>query len=261
MLSAFSRAYQLLKDEKYKEVIINNINFIKNKLYQDDKLLRTYNKGKAQYAGYLDDYAFLIKALFDSYEALFDASHLEWAMELLNYSNKTFWDDANYGYFYTSSEQEKLIYRMKDDHDQSIPSGNGIMLLNNLRFYSVTENSELLVKAEQILKKYSSHMQSNSYGYASYLLSLDFYLQKPKEILIVNPGNELTPEIHHAIFNTFLPNKVVILLTGEELSPVFSASLVQGKESINGKATAYVCHNFTCSQPVFSAKDLLELLH
>jgi uncharacterized protein YyaL (SSP411 family) len=222
--------------------------------------LRTYNKGKAQFEGYLDDYAFLIKALFDSYETLFDVSYLEWAMELLNYTNKSFWDNTNHGYFYTSSDQEKLIYRMKDDHDQSIPSGNGIMVINNLRFYSITENEELLNKAEQILKKYSSHMKSNSYGYASYLLSLDFYLKKPKEILIVNSGKESTPEIYRAIFDNFLPNKVVISLTGEDISPVFSASLVKGKKTINGKTTTYVCHNFACSQPVFSAKDLLELL-
>jgi uncharacterized protein YyaL (SSP411 family) len=34
----------------------------------------------------------------------------------------------------------------------------------------------------------------------------------------------------------------------------------QGKTAIDGKATAYVCHNFTCSQPVTEWDALEKLL-
>jgi uncharacterized protein YyaL (SSP411 family) len=260
MLSAFARAYQVLGEEKYKQVIINNINFIKNRLYKNGKLLRSYNRGKAQFHGYLDDYALLIKALFDSYETIFDISYLEWARELLDYTNNKFWDNKDYGYFYTSSDQEKLIYRMKDEHDQSIPSGNAIMLLNNLRFYSLTEDETLLNKAELILKTYASRISANAYGYASYLIGLDFYLQKPKEIVIVYPKNDKISQFYHTIYNQFLPNKVVAAVTGEESSPVLSGSFMQDKKPIHDKTTVYVCHNFACSQPLFTTEDLLKLL-
>lgn len=260
MLSAFARAYQVFGEEKYKQVIIKNISFIRNRLYKNGRLLRSYSRGKAQYDGYLDDYALLIKALFDSYESLFDISYLEWAWELLEYTNNKFWDNKDFGYFYTSSDQERLIYRMKDEHDQSIPSSNAIMLLNNLRFYSLTEDETLLSRAEHVLKTHASRIRANAYGYASYLIGLDFYLQKPKEIVIVYPKNKKISHFYRTIFDMYLPNKVVTAITGEESSPVLSASLMQNKNPINGKTTVYVCHNFACSQPVFTAKDLQKLL-
>ena len=76
MLSAFARAYQVLGDVKYKTIIEQNIQFLKKHLHKDGELLRTHNKGKSQYNGYLDDYAYLISALLDSYEALFIPEYL-----------------------------------------------------------------------------------------------------------------------------------------------------------------------------------------
>ena len=260
MLSAFARAYQVLGEEKYKHVIIQNIDFIKSKLYKNGMLLRSYNRGKAQYDGYLDDYALLIKALFDVYESLFDISYLEWARELLDYVNNRFWDNKNFGYFYTSSDQEKLIFRMKDEYDQSIPSGNGLMLLNNLRFYSLTDDESLLNLAELLLKTYAPHMRSNPYGYGSYLIGLDFYLQKPKEIVIIYPKENKFSQFYHAIYDMYLPNKIVLAVPGDISSSVLSASLIQNKKPIDGKTTIYVCHDFACSQPVFTPEDLVKLL-
>ena len=260
MLSAFSRMYQVDRDEVYKKVIEENIVFIKNNLYADGHLLRTYNKGKAKYHAYLDDYAFLVQGLLDAYEALFNVEYLEWAHELLVYTNQKFWDDDKFGYFYTSSDQNELIERLKDEHDQSIPSGTAIIMINNLRFYSFTESNEFLDRTENILKKYGKRMVSNPYGYASYLLGFDFYTQKPKEIVLVIPQNSDAEKYYDTIFKTYLPNKVVITLEDDQTASTLSASLLQGKEPIEGKITAYVCHNFACSPPVFTTEELKKLL-
>ncbi len=260
MLSAFARMYQVDRDEIYKKVIEENIAFIKNNLYADGHLLRTYNKDKAKYHAYLDDYAFLVQGLLDAYEALFNVEYLEWAHELLVYTNQKFWDDDKFGYFYTSSDQNELIERLKDEHDQSIPSGTAIMMINNLRFYSFTESKEFLDRAENILKRYGKRMVSNPYGYASYLLGFDFYSQKPKEIVLVIPQNSDAEKYYDTIFKTYLPNKVVITLKDDQTASTLSASLLQGKEPIQGKITAYVCHNFACSPPVFTTDELKKLL-
>jgi uncharacterized protein YyaL (SSP411 family) len=260
MLSAFARAYQATKEKSYKEVIRKNIDFLKNNLYKEDRLLRTYNRGKAKYNAFIDDYAFLIQGLLDAYEALFDTEYIEWALKLLNYSNEKFWDKDNYGYFYTSSDHPNLIERMKDEHDQSIPSAASILLINNLRFYSITENDEFLSLAEYILKKYGKRIESNPYGYASYLLGLDFYLQKPKEIVLVVPQKVKPDKFYDTVFQNYNPNKVVMLLDDNQPSSTLSASLLAGKKPLKGKLTAYVCHNFACSQPVFTTGDLKKLL-
>jgi uncharacterized protein YyaL (SSP411 family) len=260
MLSAFAKMYQIDQKEIYRDVIKKNIDFVKKNLYRDGHLLRTFNKGKAKYQAYLDDYAFLIQGLLDAYEALFDVTYLEWAFELAEYTNSKFWDDEKYGYFYTSADQEELIERLKDEHDASLPSGSAIMMLNLLRFYSLTESNDFLDIAESMLKKYGKRMVSNPYGYASYFLGLDFYLKKPKEIVLVLPEGGNAQDYYDTIFKSYLPNKVVIAMEIDKSVPTLSASLLQGKEPIDGKITAYVCHNFACSQPVFSPEDLEKLL-
>jgi len=260
MVSAYASAYQVLREDRYRQIIVDNINFIRNNLFKDGGILRVYSKGQAKYKGYLDDHAFLIKALFDAYEALFDIRYLEWAKELLDYVNLHFWDEQSSSYFYTSDEQSGLILRMKDEYDQSIPSGTGIMILNNLRFYSVMEDSGLWQRSENVLRTFGREMRENPLAYGSYLLALDFYLTKPKEIVLVLPDRILPEHFYKKIFNIFLPNKIVLQLFPGHHSPLLKASLFQGKQAINKRTTVYVCHNFSCSEPVLIAEDLERLL-
>lgn len=256
MLTAFARSYQVLRDNKYKLIIEQNIQFLKMYLYKNGALLRTHNKGKSQYNGYLDDYAFLIAALLDSYEALFNPEYLQWAKELLDYTNNNFWDEKHGGYFYTASDQKNLIYRMKDENDQSIPSGTAVMVLNNLRFYSLTEASAYVEKAEKVFKKYSGKFETNPYAFASYFHALDFYLEKPKEIVFIKSNDKLIDDLYKSIFGRYLPNKVVFAFDENSTNSMFTASLLQGKKTVRGRSTVYICHNFACSQPVTSVEEL-----
>ncbi|MGD9487063.1 MAG: thioredoxin domain-containing protein [Calditrichaceae bacterium] len=260
MLSAYARAYQTERKDSYRIIIEKNIDFMKKKLYKNKRLLRTYKNGIAKYSGYLDDYANLIRGLLDAYEALFNDDYLKWAFELTQYVNKNFLDPENGGYYYTSNEQEELFKRLKDETDQSIPSGTGIMLLNNLRIFSLTEDNDLMKICENIFKKYGGEFPVNPYGYASYLNALDFYIKKPKEILIARPQEmEIGPYLD-VINQSYVPNKVLMIITPGKGHSVMTNSLLQGKEPINGKVTAYVCQNYTCSLPVFSTEELKKLI-
>ncbi|HES58961.1 MAG TPA: thioredoxin domain-containing protein, partial [Caldithrix sp.] len=138
MLSAFARAFQITGSDRYAAILKANINFIKDKLYQDKKLKHTYKNNLAKIDAFIDDYANLIQGLLDAYEALFDTNYIQWAIELTQYVNDKFWDQQNDGYFYTSSDHENLLTRLKDTHDQSIPSANGIMSMNLFRLSAYT---------------------------------------------------------------------------------------------------------------------------
>ncbi len=260
MLSAFARAYQVTRKEKYKNVIIKNVDFLNKKLMADGKLMRTYKDGKAKYDAFIEDYAILTKALLDAYEAVFDPHYIAFAIQLNDYANTHFWDKDDGGYYTASDQQEKLIKRMKDSSDNSIPAGGGIMLMNNLRLFSYTEKSEYYQTSENILKKYGPQFRQNPYGYSSYLAALDMYLEKPKEILIARQNEQNIDEYIKLLFGTFAPNKVVMVLSGNDDYSAFTASLVKGKTPIDGKVTSYVCQNFSCSLPVFSVDELKVLL-
>lgn len=260
MLSAFARACQVTADPQYQKIIRKNIGFLFNNLVSGQSVLRTFNKGQAKYDGFLDDYAFLIQALLDSYEALFDPDLLDKAFALLSTANARFSDPQGSGYFYSSGQDSTLITRMKDEYDQSIPSGTGVMLLNNLRFYSLTADPALLKIVEQTFAAYRSAMQRSPYGFGSFLTALDFYLRKPFEIVLLAQEQKQLQPYNQFIYQRYLPNKLLINITGGNQPSALTSGALSGKQVEPGKTAAYVCRDFSCSLPVTSLQDLAKLL-
>ena len=58
-----------------------------------------------------------------------------------------------------------------------------------------------------------------------------------------------------------LPSRLLVVHDGSESSPVRKwLPPVQNMTQIDGRATAYVCRNFVCSQPVNAVDDLHKML-
>jgi uncharacterized protein YyaL (SSP411 family) len=112
-----------------------------------------------------------------------------------------------------------------------------------------------------VLRSFYDAMESQPFGFAHLVCALDFYLEKPKEIVVVGTSDDAnTEKLIRAIHSVYLPNKTMQLVGPEEPLEKISP-LLQGKTQIAGQATVYVCHNFTCSQPAtdwVSLKALLE---
>src|SRR5690606_12320398 len=82
MISAFARASQVFDDAEYLKAAQASAKFIRENLWKNGALIRNYRGGASDIAGFADDYAYLIQALLNLYEADFDVSHLKWAVEL-----------------------------------------------------------------------------------------------------------------------------------------------------------------------------------
>lgn len=64
--------------------------------------------------GFLEDYVFVIQAVFDLYEASLDPRWLEWAVQLQHKQDELFWDPKSFGYFSTEAADPSLFLRIKD---------------------------------------------------------------------------------------------------------------------------------------------------
>ena len=93
-ISAFARAYQVLGDPAYLDAATKAAGFLQASLYdpKTGQLTRSYRQGGSATAGFADDYAFLIRGLFDLYEADFQPDHLRWAEALQKTQDTLFWD-------------------------------------------------------------------------------------------------------------------------------------------------------------------------
>ena len=77
-----------------------------------------------------------------------------------------------------------------------------------------------------------------------------------------SPSSADTKAMIHCVYSRHLPRSVLIVLDPEKQDS-FLRSRRQSLESfspVNGKATAYVCDNFTCSLPVTDVAALGKLL-
>jgi uncharacterized protein len=260
MLSGLAEAIKISRNPRYPEAANRTVDFIFTQMFRDGYLLHTYKSGTAKILGYLDDYAFLAAGLLDLFEATVNRAHLDHALELAEIMLHEFWDEAGGGFFYTGRSHERLIAQSKPIFDGSIPSGNAVATQVLLRLYHYTAKEDYLERAERILRAYYNAMENQPFGFAHMLAALDFYLQKPKEVVLVGDKKDPeTAELLTKIHSLYLPN-MTLQLTSPDDSLEKVSSLLAGKKQFDGKPTVYVCHNFTCSRPVVEWDELKPLL-
>ena len=74
--------------------------------------------------------------------------------------------------------------------------------------------------------------------------------------------SEDTKALLKVVHSHYLPNKVLVLHTPSAPPSFLSSHLpsLAAMTTQNGRATAYVCENFTCSAPTTDAEELRKLI-
>lgn len=264
MISSFANAFQAFGDSRYLSAAEKAARFILSEMYDNGNLLRIYRKGIAKQPAFLNDYAFFISSLITLYETTFDINWLIEAEKLTERMIEKFWDTSSGGFFFTSASHKNLITRTKPIYDGSIPSGNSIAAYALLRLSKLRDNKGYYAKAEKTLNTFSEEIAGIPRGYMAMLNAADFYFNRPKEIAFIGERNSNgLNSLLNALHSEFVPNKVVSFnqnTNGENLTIENKIPLLRNKKSIDGKATVYVCRNFTCREPVTDTESFMKLI-
>jgi len=265
MLAALAKGAQAFDEPEYAEAARRAADFILGNMRKPDgRLLHRYRDGQAGVEANLDDYAFLVWGLIELYEAIFEARHLEVALELTSEMVRHFWDEDGGGLYLTPDDGESLFVRKKEIYDGAIPSGNSVAMLNLLRLGRMTATSDLEEKAARIGSAFSGSVKQLPSAHTQLMVALDFGVGPCYEVVIAGKAQaEDTKAMAKALRTRFLPNKVVLLNPGERESPEIAklAEFTKNQSSIGGKATAYVCSNYNCKLPTTDIGKMLELLN
>jgi uncharacterized protein len=228
--------------------------FVLDSLTDDaGRLLRTYKDGDARLNAYLEDHAFLLEALLTLYEATFEPRWFERARALADEIIARFGDPERGGFFSTSADHEQLIARRKEIGDHPIPSGNSAAALGLLRLAALTGERGYERQAEGVFALFAKTASQHPESFAHLLRALDFHLAPTKEVALV--GDDLT-ELAAVVRSAFRPH--LVLAGGPEGSG--EPPLLRERPTVNGRAAAYVCENFSCQAPVTTPKELLAIL-
>ena len=249
MLKAFAEAGAALDVPHYVDVARRTAGFLLSALVRDGRLLRTWKDGRAKLNGYLEDYAYLIDALLSLYEATFEERWLTEATSLAGRMVDLFWDE-DHGVFYdTGRDHEQLLVRPRDVFDNATPSGGSAAALALLRLAVFTGDQAYEQHAVASMRSVRELMARAPSGFAHWLCALDFYLSTPKEVVIIGLRTDpATLALLRTAYGRYLPNRAI---AGAEALPSEPPSpLLEGREAIDGRPTAYVCEHYTCRLPV-----------
>jgi uncharacterized protein YyaL (SSP411 family) len=261
MIAALARGAQVLGEKAYSDAAEKAVDFILKKMRRPDRrLLHRYRDGEASIAAHLDDYAFLVWGLIETYEATFQARFLKTALELNADMILHFWDQKGGGLYFTSDDAENLIVRKKEVYDGALPSGNAVAMLNLLRLGRYTGDAKLEDRAFKIQRAFSEQVRQFPSGYTQFLSAVDFGLGSSHEVVI--SGSLGAKEMLDALRSRFSPNQVLVFRPAEQESAGIDAiaPFARNYGSMDGKATAYVCSGHACKDPTTEVSDLLALL-
>jgi len=265
MAAALAMGARVLIEPRYTASAEQSIGFIFDKMFSTEgQLLHRYRDGEAALPAHLDDYAFLIQAMLELFETTFDVDYLKKALKLNEYLLKHFWDDKNGGFYFTADDGEHLLIRQKEIYDGAVPSGNSIAMLNLLRLARMTANYDLEQKASKIGRAFFDKVRKSASAYTQLMIAVDFAVGPSYEVVIAgDPQAGDTGKMLRTVQQEFIPNKVVIFVpAGSDSSDIkHIAPFTRNQSTIEGKATAYVCVNYTCKLPTTNLDTMLSSLN
>jgi hypothetical protein len=256
MLSAFSQAAQaagLSKTAIYLNTATRNADFLLSSLRVDGRLHRSWRNGHAGHPAFLEDYAALIIALLDLYQADFDSRWFAAACSLADEMLDHF-SDTSGGFYDTPSDSDDLLFRPRDTQDNATPSGSALACEALLKLDAFSGEGDYRKIAERALAPVLPLAAEHPTAFARWLSAADFALGPVKQVAVAgDPHTYLT-----ALRKDYDPRRVTA--ASPLPLPADAPPLLRNRPLVDGKPTAYVCEGFMCKIPVTDPHGLIQLL-
>ncbi len=255
MIYGMARAGRLLDEPMFVDSAEKALDFIKDRLWQQQRLLVTSKDGKEKLNAYLDDYVFLTHGILELLQARWRDGDLAFAIELMETVLAHFEDKSRGGFYFTSDDHESLVYRPKPGSDDAIPSGNGIAIQVFLRLGHLLGENRYLDAAARTLKAMGDEMDQYPSACGALLTGLEDYLYPGQSIVIRGAENAMPPWIKRC-HQRYAPRRHCVSIPAE----VMELPDVLAERKANGDISAYVCSGLSCSAPLKTFTEFDEVL-
>ena len=264
MISAFSRAYQVLGDPYHLAAAERAATFVVSRLYDpgNARLFRRYRDGEARFDDTLQDYAFFIQGLLDLYEASFDIRWLALAIDLAKKQIELFEDPEQGGFFIRWPEIRRSWSGQKTTMTARSRRGIFFAALSLLHLAHMTGNKEWRRPQKGRLMR-RAPLLGNIRRPTLRCWPPSTAPVDAREIIIAgNPDAEDTGLLLKEVHAHFVPNKILLVADGGEGQKKLTQFLpfIERMTATGGKATAYVCENYSCQLPTSDPSVLGQLL-
>jgi hypothetical protein len=261
MISALAKGYRVLQEKPLLDAAKRATSFILETLYDrsSGRLLRRYRDGDASIPGNAGDYACMVQALLDLYEASFDPAFIETALRLTDTQIEHFYDQVNGGFFSTANDDRSVPLRLKEDNDGAEPSANSVTVMNLFRLAAMTGREEPREAAEKSLHCFSGTLNENPLALPLMLVALDVALSPTVQIVLA--GSLDDPQMAPLCEAAARHNRpdAVTMHANETQSALLPEAAAIGRMH-KGPPAAYLCIGGSCQPPVTDPETLAAML-
>jgi uncharacterized protein YyaL (SSP411 family) len=251
MIKALAIASRVLGRPDLADAAGAAVDFVRERLWRDGRLLATYKDGRAHLPAYLDDYAFLADALLELLQTRWRSSDLAFARQLADVLLSQFEDPEGGGFFFTARDHEQLIHRSKTYSDESLPAGNGVAASALCRLGLLLGELSYADAAERALRAAWNGIRDYPQAHMSLISALEDFLA-PMQILIVRGEAGSAGDWARGFAALYAPTRMIFAIpSGAAGLPAALAA----KQALDGTA-AYLCTGMTCSAPLRDVKQI-----
>ena len=227
--------------------------FIGSTMWKNDRLLATHKDGNTHLNAYLDDYAFLLKALTELLQADFRSEDIAFAQAIADVLLRQFEDTEHGGFFFTSHDHEPLIQRPKPGLDNATPSGNGVAAFALQRLTHLTGELRYEQAAQRTLASLYAEMDDHPSGYGSLLMSLEESLNGPRMLILTGAADALPPW-QQALVSCYLPDLMTLTIPNALSGTKELPGTLQ--RPLSPTVNAWLCQGVSCLPPII---DIVRL--
>ena len=228
----------------------------------DGRFGRSWKDGQARHAGTLEDQACMADGLLALYEATADERWFAAASETVDAILARFADPAG-GFHDTADDAETLVARPRSLQDNAVPSGGAMAATVLLRLAALTGDGRHAEAAESALGVVGAAPAAHPTAFGQWLAAIDWRVGPVDEVAVVgDPADPRTVRLAAVARGAlghprWRPRQVIAIGVDPAATDV---PLLQGRFSLRGAPTAFVCRGFSCRQPVTEPEALGAIL-
>jgi uncharacterized protein YyaL (SSP411 family) len=256
MLRGLTVAARAFESEEIKQLALRNAEFLFREMVRDGRVMRSHTGGKTRIKGFLEDHAAVALGFIGVYEMTFDPEWIRRATEIAHKMVEFFWDDGIGAFFDTAKDSEALITRPRDVTDNAMPSGTSLAVDLLVTLAELTHDTEMRRRANFVVETLAAALSKYPSAFGHLLGVADMITNGAVEVAIAGDVTDASfRALEHEVGNRYVP--ALVLAGGSDSTGI---ALLEGRETRDGKATAYVCRSYACEEPVSDPVALGEQL-
>ena len=229
----------------------------------DGTLLRRWRDGEAAGAGQLDDHAYFAHACLELFDATQQPVWLERAIAVTTTLVERFHDDADGGFFESPAGiAGDGLPRLKSLFDGAELAGNSVAADILYRLGRWLDRPAWRELAERSFAYHAGRLAKAPWIMPRMVAAMERTLAAPQHVVIVGElADEQTRALRAVVDGALRPDVESIVVSRASRDTLarwvpFAAALPER----DGRATAYVCVDYACRQPVHEPQELAALL-